>query len=112
MRLIAIFNRPEGETTVRGILSIWQTKINYGAGQVLRSLGFALMLPIPIYGRYESWERGAIYKGWRVPVLGLRIGFVCGDKKRPMINARVWLHALGKQHVIATHEQIQDGMVI
>ena len=114
MKPLAIFRNEEGGEIVRAALSIWRMKkdYGYGAGIVLRSLGFCLMLPIPIYGRYEDLMSGAIYKGWRVPVVCLAIGFVRGEKKRPKPHARAWFYPVGEQKLMATLEQIQDGMVI
>ena len=82
MKIISFSTRREGEQVSYGVFSFWRMLISYdGAKPVLRGFGFAVMLPIPVFGTYHSFDTDTVWRGWRFPVVSFTGHFIRGEKK-------------------------------
>ena len=110
MKLLSFQRRDEGSELPRAMLSFWTVHADYGAGQVLRSFGASLMLPTPVRATYfEPWS--CTYKrGKRCPTVGIRFSLVRGQWRRLRVGALAWMRPDGPQEIVATREQIEDGI--
>lgn len=112
MKLISFEDKPQGVIARLAFLSLWRTMVDYGAGPVLRSFGCLLMLPLPWFGTYQDFHTAGYIRGWRIPVVGARGGFVRGEKSRPNFGATIFMRPIGRQVLLSTREQVEDGEVV
>lgn len=110
MRLIAIHHRSEGETIRTALITAWHTYVVYDGIAKLRGIGLALMLPVPTFFKYYDACTAELRRGMRFPRVMWRIGFLRGEKRKPMFSFMSGMQPVGRQVIIATRTEIEDGL--
>jgi hypothetical protein len=110
MQLISIRHRAEGEMIAIALIAIWYMRVAYDGVDRLRCLGIAIALPAPTFFKYWDLCTGALMRGVRIPVAAFKVDFIRGDKRNRAYRMSAWLRPVGHQTLVATREQIEDGL--
>lgn len=110
MKLLCFQRRNEGDELPKSLIGFWVLRADYGSGPVLRSFGAQLMIPIPFKATHlEPWS-GTYKRGKRYPTVGIRFSLTRGEWKRLRVGLLTWMRPYGPQELVATREQIEDGI--
>ena len=108
MKLFAFQHRDEGERIANAAVVLWKLDEIYDGLSVMRACGIAVMLPIPIYGKFWDVELGALMRGWRLPRVMARFGQSRSGKR--FFAFHRWMKPIGTPELLAYSWQIEDGL--
>ena len=106
--LIAIHHKGEGEEIRKALLTVFWTRTERDDISYLRAIGMVMTLPIPTFFKYEDFCTARLMQGMRLPRIGFRISRM--HNRKPRFDACAWLQPVLSQKLIATREQIEDGI--
>jgi hypothetical protein len=105
MKLVSFQRLGEGERFADAAIVLWRVRDDQRA---LRAFGIAVMLPVPVLGKYWDMCLDALMRGWRVPRVLIYATRPRNGKWIPVF--RRWMHEIGKQELLAYRWQIEDGI--
>lgn len=105
MRLIKFQLLAEGERTAKAALVVWWKR---RSDKRLRALGLSIYIPLPWFADYMDHESGCLVRGWRFPMVAIAMWHGMNQKWRPRWAS--WMQPIGMRTVLATQEEIEDGL--
>ena len=110
MKLLGFQVRVPGQKFEAAVVSVCVTISEYdGDYTALRALSLKLMLPFPFLRRVY-YDGANFMRGWFIPVLSFRGGFVACNVLNPKISADIHCVGIGKQRFICTRESFDDAV--
>ena len=108
MKLIGFQSLGEGDRLADAAIVFWRRDTVRDGQETMSAFGIALMLPIPIRGKYWDASLGALMCGWRLPRVSAWVRPERDGMQTVVFPA--WMHPIGLQHLLAYRWQIEDGI--